>query len=158
MSHIDPHGLHYDERIADLTTRLNGARQRVNELESELEWWQRGRALYGHDLPPDDIGGKTTELVPSRDVLLQPGTKPTLAQAIVRVMKDGELSEWTPPQIMDALRTNGWMPKGSSAEHMVRTRLAQMARYEDGPLTRVRHGVYALNDSKSASLTPAEGP
>jgi hypothetical protein len=157
MTQSDPHRLPYDARIAELTARLLDARHKVTELEAELEWWQRGRALYGHDLPHDGAGGKVTELVPSREVLLQPGTKPTLAQAIVRIMQDGEQNQWSPPQIMDELRSHGWMPNGSSAEHMVRTKLAQMARDPNGPVKRVRHGVYALSDSASSVLMPAEG-
>jgi hypothetical protein len=175
MTKVDPHTLPYDDQIARLTREIDALRQKLATLESELDWWQQGRDLYGSDVSangevPDGTatvsagaqtaaaGGKTTELVPGSDVLGSPGTKPTLAQAIVRVMADGPRKRWTATQVMADLRANDWMPKGTSAEHQVRTKLAHLARGQNRTLRRVEHGVYALSKSGSAALVPAEGP
>jgi exonuclease VII small subunit len=150
----DPVELPYDEKIADLERQLEAARQSTLALEGQLEWWKRGRELYGHAA----TNGNATELVPEEHVF-QTGTKPTLAQGIVRVMKSAQPGKetWTTTQVMAELRDRGWMPNGSSAEQVVRARLARMAR-EDGGLKRVEHGIYALSDSPTATLIPAEGP
>jgi hypothetical protein len=165
MTQVDPHTLPYDDQIVRLTGELDAVRQQLATLESELDWWQQGRELYGSADSGNGAGeqtteyeAKTTELVPGSDVLLSPGTKPTLAQAIVRVMADGSRKRWTASQIMDGLRTKGWMPKGTSAEHQVRTKLASLARGQNKTLRRVAHGVYALSKSEAAAIVPAEGP
>jgi hypothetical protein len=150
----NPIELPYDEQIADLERRLDEARKNAAALEAQLDWWKQGRELYGHG---KTTNGKTTELVPEEHVF-QTGAKPTLAQAIVRVMKSAEPARerWNAAQVMTELRNRGWMPNGPTAEHVVRARLAKMAR-EDGGLKRVEHGVYALSDSPTATLIPAEG-
>src|SRR5450759_2308175 len=70
----DPVELPYDEKIADLERQLEAARQSTLALEGQLEWWKRGRELYGHAA----TNGNATELVPEEHVF-QTGTKPTLA-------------------------------------------------------------------------------
>jgi hypothetical protein len=134
MSSPDPQELPYDDQIADLNSKLSFARQKVEELEAELDWWQRGRDLYG----------KATTSAPNGSA--NRGAKPTLATAIIAVMEAvlPERAEWTAPEVMEQLRERGWMPNGKNAEHTVRTKLGQLAQ-ADGPLTRVRHGVYILN-------------
>lgn len=134
MGAPDLHDLPYDEQIAEISRKLSFARQTVGELEAELDWWTRGRELYGGTRDPNKLLDR----------------KPTLAQALVVVMESGldpdmEKREWTAPEIMEALRAQGWMPNGKNAEHTVRTKLGQLAR-PDGPLVRVRHGVYALRE------------
>lgn len=150
----NPIELPYDQQIADLERELDEARKKAAALEARLDWWKQGRELYGHATP----NGKITELVPEEHVF-QTGAKPTLAQGIIRVMKSAEppRETWNAAQVMTELRNRGWMPNGSTAEHVVRARLAKMAR-EDGGLRRVEHGVYALSDSPTATLIPAEGP
>jgi hypothetical protein len=148
MTSTDPQQLPYDEQIADLDSKLAYARQKVTELEAELDWWQRGRDLYGQR-------AATTSAAPGKQ--RTPGTKPTLAQAIGLVMEAGlpELTHWTAPEVMERLRANGWMPNGKNAEHTVRSKLGQLAR-EDGSLRRVGHGVYTLgNTTDPTELTRA---
>jgi hypothetical protein len=130
MTSIEPQKLPYDVQIADLTRRLNEAREDVKALESELDWWLRGRDLYGS---PDSNGSAAP--------------KPTLAKAILHVMSEGDQTEWTATAIMEALDSHGWMPNGTTAEHAVRTKLAKLARGDEAVLQRVRHGVYALGEA-----------
>jgi hypothetical protein len=152
---MDAHELPYDERIATLTKELEGLRLRVEEVEAELDWWQRGRALFGSGAT--NGAPRTTELAPAT-VVFGTGAKPTLAQAIVRLMADGDRESWTAPEVMEGLRARGWMPQSKSAEHFVRSKLASLARGDDRTLDRVSHGVYALHRSGDASLIQAEGP
>jgi hypothetical protein len=131
MSVIGAHELDYTEQIADLSRKLDAARQAVVQLESEVEWWERGRDLYG---PPASNGsGKTIE-------------RPTLARAIIQVFETAQegKTEWMVSQIISELRDRGWMPTGKSAEQQVRTKLSQLSRGPDAQLSRVVQGVYRL--------------
>lgn len=139
MTSTKPQELAYDAQIADLTRQLEAAREKMAELEARLDWWQRGRDLYGS---PDSNGSSS----------VVGAGKPTLAKAILRVMNEGDQTEWAAGAIMESLRSRGWMPNGTSAEHAVRTKVAKLARGEDAALQRVRHGVYALR-----APIPAEG-
>jgi hypothetical protein len=139
-----PQELPYDEQIVDLERRLAEARKAASALEAELEWWQRGRELYG---PTQESGSVVSRGLEAGD------KRPTLALAIFLVMDSGrpEQTAWTAPQVMVALRERGWMPSGKNAEHTVRTKLGQLAK--DGSLVRrVRHGVYTLDESANGSL------
>jgi DNA-binding XRE family transcriptional regulator len=135
MSAISPHELDYADQIADLSEKLDAARQTVIQLESKLEWWERGRDLYG--VPASNGSGHATERF---------GEKPTLAQAIIHVFKAAQegKTEWMVAQIIVELRDRGWMPTGKSAEQQVRTKLSQLSRGPDAQLHRVVQGVYEL--------------
>jgi hypothetical protein len=126
MSSVKPKELPYEDQIADLTSRLEAAKENVAELEAQLDWWRKGRDLYGAS------NSKGAE------------QKPTLAKAILRVMDEGDQTEWPTAAIIEALKSRGWMPNGTSAVHAVRARLAKLARGDDPVLQRVGHGVYAL--------------
>jgi hypothetical protein len=122
-----PQALPYDTRIAELSERLEAARGEVAAIESELDWWRKGRDLYG-----------------SPNGTLDTGAKPTLARGIIRLMSEDDREEWPTSAIIEALKDRGWMPNGTSAVHAVRTKLAKLARGDDPALERVRHGTYAL--------------
>ena len=130
MNSAGPQQLPYDAQIADLSQQLEEAREKVTAIEAKLDWWQRGRDLYGPS------GGN-----------IATGAKPTLAQAIVRVMNEGGRTEWPTSAIMEALEDRGWMPNGTTAVHAVRTKLAKLARGDDAALQRVHHGTYALREA-----------
>jgi hypothetical protein len=132
MNSISPQALAYDAEIADLTQQLEKARERVKTLEGELDWWERGRDMFGHSA---SNGSAPSE------------PKPTLAQAIVRLMIEGDRTEWPTSAIMEALESRGWMPNGATAEHAVRSKLAKLARGENAALERVHHGTYALREA-----------
>jgi hypothetical protein len=129
MNSAGPQELPYDAQIAALTEQLEEAREKAAAIEAQLDWWQRGRDLYGS---------------PKSNGNVARGAKPTLAQAIVRLMSESDRPEWTAGMIMEGLRSHGWMPNGSTAKHAVRTKLAKLARGEDAVLQRVHHGIYTL--------------
>lgn len=128
MASIKPKELPYESQIADLTRQLDAAKETVTELEAQLDWWRKGRDLYGAS------GSQSAE------------QKPTLADAILRVMDEGDQTEWPTAAIIEGLKSRGWMPNGTSAVHAVRTRLAKLARGENPALERVYHGTYALKE------------
>lgn len=128
---LDQHEL--DDEVKRVTQELEASRQLVSELEAKLDWLLRGQELYGGSRHDGQAGA--------------PLRKPTLTQAIVSVVGEPSDEGWTPVQVMDQLRARGWMPNGSSAEHVVRARLAALARGDDPVLHRISHGVYALNGS-----------
>jgi hypothetical protein len=131
MANADPQELAYAAEIARLEQRVAAAREEASELEAQLDWWIKGRNLYGSNQSPEveaDHG------------------KPTLAKAIVHVMEENRTAAWETGEIMAGLRSRGWMPTGVSAEHTVRSRLAKMARGDDAVLGRVQHGTYALRE------------
>src|SRR5437899_2199290 len=117
MTSAEPQELAYDEQIGHLTRQLEIARQKVAGLESELDWWKRGRELFGH--PPNGSIGLATG-----------STKPTLAQGLFLIADEAfpEKIEWTASEMMAALRERGWMPTGKYAEHSVRTKLSNVAQ------------------------------
>lgn len=125
---MKPKELPYEAQIADLSRQLETAREHVAELETQLDWWRKGRDLYGAS------NSKGAE------------QKPTLAKAILRVMDEGDQTEWPTAAIIEALESRGWMPNGTSAVHAVRARLAKLARGENPALDRVHHGTYALKE------------
>jgi hypothetical protein len=124
-----------DLEIQKVSGELQRARELAARLEATLDWLRQGRELYGGSRADAAAG------LPLR--------KPTLTQAILKVIGDGPQSEWTAPEVMNQLRARGWMPNGSSAEHVVRARLASLARGDDAVLSRVSHGVYALSGGGS---------
>lgn len=128
---IDRH--EFDNEIRQVEKELNDARELVATLEPRLEWLRRGQELYG-GLSSRDAGRMT-----------RPQAKPTLAQAILTVVGDGTEGGWTAAQVIDQLRARGWMPNGTSAEHVVRAKLAALARGETPALSRISHGVYEAN-------------
>jgi hypothetical protein len=128
---LDQHEL--DDEVKRVTQELEASRQLVSELESKLDWLLRGQELYGGSRQDGQAGA--------------PLRKPTLTQAIVSVIGETSDDGWTPVRVMDQLRARGWMPNGSSAEHVVRARLAALARGDTPVLHRISHGVYELNRS-----------
>jgi hypothetical protein len=116
-----------DGEIKQVTDALDAARKQVAVLEPKLEWLRQGQAFYGNGSIP--------------------AKKPTLTDAIIRVMSDGSEAGWTALQVMEALRARGWMPNGTSAEHVVRAKLAFLARGDAPPLRRIAHGIYEISAS-----------
>jgi hypothetical protein len=128
---LDKHEL--DDEIRRVTQELEASRQQVSILESKLDWLLRGQELYGGSRQDGRVG-------------TSPLRKPTLTQAIINVMDESD-DGWTPVQVIGQLRAHGWMPNGNSAEHVVRARLAALARGDAAVLRRISHGVYVLNKS-----------
>lgn len=128
---LDQHEL--DNEVKRVTEELEASRELVSKLEAKLDWLLRGQELYGGARQDGQTGA--------------PLRKPTLTQAIVSVVGEASDDGWTPVRVMDQLRARGWMPNGSSAEHVVRARLAALARGDAPLLRRVSHGVYELNRS-----------
>ena len=142
----------FDERIKVLEEREDELKEQLAKVSQELAWFREGRALFGEG-PKDDgtaseTGGKTTELVPSTEVLQSKGTKPTLRQAILRSLLDREADsrgrelQWQVPMVISELKARGWLPGGKNGENMVRHMLGDMVKR--GQLVRPAYGKYAL--------------
>jgi hypothetical protein len=120
--------------IKKVTAQLEKAREMVAMLEPKLDSLLRVEEFYR-----DESGNGTAQSRPSST------RKPTLNNAILTVIREGSEGGWTALQVMDQLRVRGWMPNGSSAEHVVRAKLAALARGDSPALHRISHGVYELN-------------
>jgi hypothetical protein len=117
-----------DEEADRVRQEVEDARKALAALESKLEWLLKGQELLGGAGP----------------AAARPSKKPTLTRAILTVIGEGEPGGWTALQVMDELRARGWMPNGTSAEHVVRARLAALARGDEAMLRRISLGVYEL--------------
>lgn len=123
----------YSERIGALEAQLTREQEACSKTEAQLAWWVQGRDLFAS-------GEATRRAEPSSDNTN--GSKPVLREAILRIMRDGEKKTWKPPALMRELADRGWMPNGTHAEHIVRSRLAALVK--TGDLRRVSYGTYGL--------------
>lgn len=166
MTSFDPTALpaaFYDERIGSLQRREAELASELGQVRKQLDWWREGRSLFvegSADRPGLPDGGKekvetggnqqngSTEILPSTDFFVSSGTKPSLRQAIMRVMLDepaqanGTETGWTVPAIVGALRARRWEPGGKNVDNMVRHMLGDMVKR--GQLERPGYGAYAL--------------
>lgn len=117
--------------IRKVKAELDEARELVAMLEPKLDWLLRSEEFYGGN---GSSNGTHPPLV----------TKPTLNEAILTIIREEREGGWTALQVMDQLRARGWMPNGSSAEHVVRAKLAALARGDAPALHRISHGVYEI--------------
>lgn len=110
---------------------LDEARKLTATLEAKLEWLLQSKEFYREE-------GSSNGTQPLS------AKKPTLQEAILTIIGEGREGGWTALQVMDQLRARGWMPNGTSAEHVVRARLARLAGGDTPLLHRISHGVYEI--------------
>jgi hypothetical protein len=116
------------------TASPNEYRERIRLVEAELDWLKQGYRLFAS----------------GRRGLPQPASemdKPVLRKAILRVMGEGTKDIWKVPELIDTLTERGWMPNGTSAKQIVRSRVSSMATA--GELERVSYGAYKIPSSPS---------
>jgi len=133
----------FDQRIAELEKERDELAQTHEKVERLLAWHVEGRRLFEGEAPEQDR--TITELFPPAEAFYGPrGVKPTLRQAIVATMRSAPGSEWPNSEVIAALDRHGWGPQGNNAAHIVRSKLAEMARM--GELKNVARGTYMLPD------------
>jgi hypothetical protein len=120
-------------RVQELREEIERTRQELNQLTDELEWWMAGRKFFG---PSQDTGANSGVAE----------AKPTLREAIRRVMSERPTSTWPAERVIEELRGRSWLPSGKNAEHTVRSMLANMKNQNQ--LKRVGRGRYRLAPSE----------
>lgn len=127
----------YRDRVRTLEARLVREEQACRKTEAELDWVRTGVELFvAGDAPtetaPPLTGGVSTN-----------GNKPSLREAILRVMGEKPGKPWKAPELMGVLEQRGWMPNSPEhAEHIVRSRLSTLTKA--GELRKVGYGLYKL--------------
>jgi len=150
---------YFDARIRALESREASQSKDLAQTRAQLEWWRNGRALFVHDesggsyvQQEADPDSRVTELVPPDDVLNAAGTKPTVRQSIVAVMRsrppiDAEEQPWRSQEVINEIERRGWMRTGKTAPNQVRRMMRKLAEDEHGPLVKLDYGTFALSPS-----------
>jgi hypothetical protein len=160
-------------KIRSLLRDLGAKRAEVARLEEELEWWQKGRDLFGREtadahipIPnelsspgviigeakaPSAVMTSLSEMVKG----LLDSTHLTLRQSILTVMATEPGRAWKPAEVIEALERQGRMPTAKSGAQMVRNRLLAMTEGDNPDLTRDGDGYYQLA-ARSPSLLQQE--
>lgn len=122
--------------------QLLAARRRVEQLSTDLEqavaelkWLEEGRRFVGSDVSERDDS-------PTQSEKRLANGKPPLRDAILRIMRERPTSTWPARKVIDELAKRNWLPDGKNAEHITRSRLADMQK--KGQLRRVDRGRYRL--------------
>jgi hypothetical protein len=112
----------------------------IDQIDRELEGlWERKRKLQTllTLLPPDGGGGDDEpESVPA------PPVKPSLAEAILRVMAEQSHAAWSGEEVLTALARKDWAPGGKTPKNSVAATLSRLR--DEGRLRRVDRGLYEL--------------
>lgn len=130
----------FDRRLAELGVEKEAALAELARIDAEMEWWEHGRKLFGrrNGSAPD------------------PAQKPTLREAVRRVMREGGATQWRVGDLAGALSQRGWLPTGKNAEQRVGDIVLDMTKKRQ--LVRVARGLYSLPDMMPAGsqLIPDE--
>jgi hypothetical protein len=102
-------------------------RERIQLLEAEIAWLKQGFNLFA--------AGRHTPASPDT-------SKPVLRKAILQVLGDGAKDAWKVPELIDELTARDWMPNGTSAKQIVRSRVSSMTSANE--LERVGYGTYTI--------------
>jgi hypothetical protein len=129
-----------DARIAELETDIVGQEERLDRLQTELNWWRTGKSLFSDDgeRPAKSQGPTPPKTTPN-------GKKPTLREAIFIVMGEKPGKTWQTSTILETLDERGWLPNGDYRLHHGRSMLSSMAR--KGQLKRTGRGRYRLKET-----------
>lgn len=131
-----------NKRIGQLRDDVDSTEDQLSKLRAELAWYEEAKQLFG-DAPPDpDVEPPLPGITEERETPSTNGAKPTLRQAILKVMSDDARKTWKVETVIAELRERGWMPGGEHAEHRTRSVLAQMNR--KGEIKRMDRGRYRL--------------
>jgi hypothetical protein len=131
-----------EENITRLKKTVSVKEDELNGLQAELEWWEKGQELFGR------VPGEATDPLPIADAESEDaehslnGSRPPLRNRILTILGQEPRKTWKAEQVIDEMRERDWMPSGDSAEHHVRSMLAQMHR--KGQARRMGRGMYRL--------------
>jgi hypothetical protein len=128
-----------DARIGELRGAVDAAEQKLAVLRDELTWYEDAKRLFGV-APPDPA--VEPGLASESDHLSANGSKPTLRQAILTIMREHSNKTWRVDSVISELRRREWLPVGPNGEHRTRSVLAQMHR--KGQVKRMDRGRYRL--------------
>ena len=130
-----------EAEMARLDREINERAARKNKLGTLLsllppEPVQDGPA---DDAPP----GQTGPADPAGPTGPTGAAKPTLPEAVLQVMIEGEPGFWwTADNVLAALGQKGWSPSGKTPKNSVASTLSRLK--EEGHLVRVDRGLYRL--------------
>jgi hypothetical protein len=119
---------------------------RTSRLLDELEWWESGKRFFGFDgdqegepeaqeKAPEPVSGQQQSFISN-------GSKPTLREAIMRVIGEQPKKTWQTEEVLTALRKRGWISDAKNADQHARSKMGEMHR--KGDLRRIRRGHYRL--------------
>jgi len=137
-----------EQKIRSLGKEVDDAEEYLDRLRQELEWYVRGRRLFGDSVQnpaTDPLPGIAEERETSDDTEIVGGEengKPTLRDAILDVLGQEPRKTWQMEAVIEELRRHDWLPGGKNAEHHTRSKLAEMHR--KGLARRMDRGRYRL--------------
>ena len=139
-----------ERNLADAEQRLEVARDEFGAVRNEVLWWRQGLRLAIREDPTEsdlerDPALILQELLP--DAALT--GRPTLRQAMLRVMRAAPDDDWDVAGFELMLQLNNWLPARDPGK-----RIADMAASmaTDGVFERVARGVYRLEPLLAAAL------
>jgi hypothetical protein len=154
----------YDEQIKRLAVRLQEEMGAASKTEQELRWWQEGRRIFGDEGGAEEsadgrdqlgVASETNEITPAA-IVFETGAKPTIRQAIMRVLLDSSEPALRASAITDQIEQLRWAPDGKFWKNSIRNKLGDLVKA--GELVKVDVGVYALSDAVRAREGLPTGP
>jgi hypothetical protein len=128
-----------DAKIDEVRDQVNQHRAALDQSLAELEWLETGRQFVGSD------GGNATG-TRSKETTSSQNGRPTLREAILRVMGEKPSRTWPASAVIRDLKKRNWLPSGEFGEHHTRSMLARM--YRSNELKRPKRGHYRLPPEK----------
>jgi len=130
------------ERASALRTDIEDTERRLESLQSELAWYEDGLRLFGDSPPDPEVESPLPGIDPEPTQTSTNGTKPTLRNAILIVMREQPNKTRKVETVISELRQRDWLPGGVNGEHHARSMMAQMHR--KGQIKRIDRGRYRL--------------
>lgn len=128
-------------RIGELRVEAEAAEDHLANVRAELAWYEDAQRLFGDASPNPDVEPSLPGLGDSPGASPN-GSKPTLRQAILTVMREQPNKTWKVEAVIGELRRRDWLPAGAHGEHHTRSMMAQMHR--KGQAKRIDRGRYRL--------------
>lgn len=139
-----------ERNLADAEQRLEAARDEFEAVRNEVLWWRQGLRLAIREDPTESDLERDPALILQQllpDAALT--GRPTLRQAMLRVMRAAPDDDWDVAGFELMLRLNNWLPARDPGK-----RIADMAASmaTDRVFERVARGVYRLEPLLAAAL------
>jgi hypothetical protein len=129
------------ENVAELRKRVAATEAELEQLRTQLDWWETGQRLFGDDTEAEPKAEPASTLPEGSS----DGGRPSLREAVLTVLSQEPVKTWKTEAVIEELRKRDWLPNGKYGEHHTRSMLAQMHR--KGQARRMGRGLYRLPPS-----------